>query len=76
MRVKLPVSSLRPTWLDPLLSAAALTAFRLAQQKKAALEIFIFLYYSFRRLLQIGHTQLGRHGEFACLFFLPMRRFY
>lgn len=45
MRVKLPVSSLRPTWLDPLLSAAALTAFRLAQQKKAALEIFIFLYY-------------------------------
>ena len=72
MRVKLPVSSLRPTWLDPLLSAAALTAFRLAQQKKAALEIFIFLYYFlylFVVFFQIGHTQLGRHGEFSCLFF-------
>ena len=72
MRVKLPVSSLRPTWLDPLLSAAALTAFRLAQQKKAALEIFIFLYYFlylFVVFFQIDHTQLGRHGEFSCLLF-------
>ena len=31
--------------------------------------IFILFFISFRRLLQIGHTQLGRHGEFSCLFF-------
>ena len=31
--------------------------------------IFILFFIAFRRLLQIGHTQLGRHGEFSCLLF-------